>query len=138
MKTPLIDEFLAADAGRPFARFRKDAQDILAAFLEAAARKPGELDSASVEAALRSVVPRMKKQRLADALPLFPAFLAFAGEQAGLKDAAPLAEEARMRAGELADGEKNREPVKRQGPDAGRNDPCPCGSGKKFKKCCGK
>lgn len=21
--------------------------------------------------------------------------------------------------------------------EAGRNDPCPCGSGKKFKKCCG-
>lgn len=29
-------------------------------------------------------------------------------------------------------------PVKREGPRAGRNDPCPCGSGKKFKKCCGK
>ncbi|MDH4162586.1 MAG: YchJ family protein [Nitrospirota bacterium] len=28
-------------------------------------------------------------------------------------------------------------PVKREGPKAGRNDPCPCGSGKKFKKCCG-
>jgi SEC-C motif-containing protein len=26
----------------------------------------------------------------------------------------------------------------RQGPKIGRNDPCPCGSGKKFKKCCGK
>lgn len=25
----------------------------------------------------------------------------------------------------------------RQGPKVGRNDPCPCGSGKKFKKCCG-
>lgn len=25
----------------------------------------------------------------------------------------------------------------RQGPRAGRNDPCPCGSGKKFKRCCG-
>jgi len=24
-----------------------------------------------------------------------------------------------------------------QGPKVGRNDPCPCGSGKKFKKCCG-
>jgi hypothetical protein len=24
------------------------------------------------------------------------------------------------------------------GPKVGRNDPCPCGSGKKFKKCCGK
>jgi SEC-C motif-containing protein len=26
----------------------------------------------------------------------------------------------------------------RQGPKTGRNDPCPCDSGKKFKKCCGK
>jgi preprotein translocase subunit SecA len=29
------------------------------------------------------------------------------------------------------------EPVKRKGPQVGRNDPCPCGSGKKYKKCCG-
>jgi len=29
------------------------------------------------------------------------------------------------------------EPVVRSGPKIGRNDPCPCGSGKKFKKCCG-
>jgi uncharacterized protein YecA (UPF0149 family) len=27
-------------------------------------------------------------------------------------------------------------PVTREVPKAGRNDPCPCGSGKKFKKCC--
>ena len=27
--------------------------------------------------------------------------------------------------------------VIRGGPKIGRNDPCPCGSGKKFKKCCG-
>jgi preprotein translocase subunit SecA len=27
---------------------------------------------------------------------------------------------------------------KRTGPKVGRNDPCPCGSGKKFKQCCGK
>jgi hypothetical protein len=27
--------------------------------------------------------------------------------------------------------------VPRSGPKVGRNDPCPCGSGKKFKKCCG-
>ena len=25
----------------------------------------------------------------------------------------------------------------RTGPKVGRNDPCPCGSGRKFKKCCG-
>jgi len=27
-------------------------------------------------------------------------------------------------------------PAERSGPKVGRNDPCPCGSGKKFKKCC--
>lgn len=27
---------------------------------------------------------------------------------------------------------------KRTGPKVGRNDPCPCGSGKKYKQCCGK
>jgi SEC-C motif-containing protein len=29
------------------------------------------------------------------------------------------------------------EPVHRDAPKVGRNDPCPCGSGKKYKKCCG-
>ncbi len=29
-------------------------------------------------------------------------------------------------------------PIKNQGPQVGRNDPCPCGSGKKYKNCCGK
>ena len=28
-------------------------------------------------------------------------------------------------------------PIVRTEPKVGRNDPCPCGSGKKFKKCCG-
>jgi hypothetical protein len=27
-------------------------------------------------------------------------------------------------------------PIRREKPPVGRNDPCPCGSGKKFKKCC--
>ena len=29
-------------------------------------------------------------------------------------------------------------PYVREEPKIGRNDPCPCGSGKKYKKCCGK
>lgn len=28
-------------------------------------------------------------------------------------------------------------PFRREAPKVGRNDPCPCGSGKKYKKCCG-
>jgi preprotein translocase subunit SecA len=30
-----------------------------------------------------------------------------------------------------------KQPVKRSAVKVGRNDPCPCGSGKKYKKCCG-
>ncbi|WP_415242478.1 SEC-C metal-binding domain-containing protein [Zhongshania sp.] len=28
-------------------------------------------------------------------------------------------------------------PVTRTAPKVGRNEPCPCGNGRKFKKCCG-
>jgi preprotein translocase subunit SecA len=34
------------------------------------------------------------------------------------------------------EGEDRKKPVKRE-QKVGRNDPCPCGSGKKYKKCCG-
>ncbi len=30
------------------------------------------------------------------------------------------------------------DPLKRVSPKVGRNSPCPCGSGKKYKKCCGR
>jgi preprotein translocase subunit SecA len=30
------------------------------------------------------------------------------------------------------------QPIRRTQPKVGRNAPCPCGSGKKFKKCCGR
>ena len=33
--------------------------------------------------------------------------------------------------------ESRKKPVKRKDAKIGRNDPCPCGSGKKYKKCCG-
>jgi len=31
---------------------------------------------------------------------------------------------------------KQAKPIRHRGEKVGRNDPCPCGSGKKFKKCC--
>lgn len=36
-----------------------------------------------------------------------------------------------------SDDEARKEPVRRKNEKIGRNDPCPCGSGKKYKKCCG-
>ena len=39
----------------------------------------------------------------------------------------------------LSHGEEGAKPatIRREGKKIGRNDPCPCGSGKKYKKCCG-
>ena len=37
-----------------------------------------------------------------------------------------------------AQGEKKIETIVREQPKVGRNTPCPCGSGKKYKQCCGK
>ena len=37
---------------------------------------------------------------------------------------------------ELIENTEKVEPIK-AGKGPGRNDPCPCGSGKKYKKCCG-
>ena len=36
----------------------------------------------------------------------------------------------------FTDGKSVSGPVQRVGEKIGRNDPCPCGSGKKYKKCC--
>ena len=35
-------------------------------------------------------------------------------------------------------GERKVKQIRLAGPKVGRNEPCPCGSGKKYKKCCGK
>jgi len=37
-----------------------------------------------------------------------------------------------------AQGEQKIETIRREKPKVGRNAPCPCGSGKKYKQCCGK
>jgi preprotein translocase subunit SecA len=40
--------------------------------------------------------------------------------------------------GSNSGGETRKQPVKRSEKKVGRNAPCPCGSGKKYKKCCGR
>jgi preprotein translocase subunit SecA len=39
---------------------------------------------------------------------------------------------------EQTQSDKKPEPFRKKTPDIGRNQPCPCGSGKKYKNCCGK
>lgn len=38
----------------------------------------------------------------------------------------------------FVDGQIINDPIVRDTPKVGRNEPCPCNSGKKFKKCCGR
>ena len=37
----------------------------------------------------------------------------------------------------ITSGEEANKPIVKKGRKVGRNEPCPCGSGKKYKKCCG-
>ena len=57
-------------------------------------------------------------------------------ESAGMGFTAP-PQGARQSAQAPPQNQQQRQPISVE-EKTGRNDPCPCGSGKKFKKCCGK
>ncbi len=70
-------------------------------------------------------------------------------ERSALREARKMAEDTTLTSAApppgQALGEARREangapqaPFKRKTPKVGRNDPCPCGSGRKYKKCCGR
>ncbi len=48
------------------------------------------------------------------------------------------APDAEVSAPSEAEAEQAIDPIRNMSPRVGRNDPCPCGSGKKFKNCCGR
>jgi preprotein translocase subunit SecA len=60
-------------------------------------------------------------------------------ETAAIKEEArPASEIEQQQQAAIAGTEADRklEPIRNMGPKVGRNDPCPCGSGKKYKQCC--
>jgi len=54
------------------------------------------------------------------------------------EEARPASEIERQQQAAIAgtEADKKLEPIRNLGPRIGRNDPCPCGSGKKYKQCC--
>ena len=71
-----------------------------------------------------------------------PAQPAIAAAAAAATAAGTLAQrrdlEAAGRAGSPGGAVRKRQPARRSASAVGRNEPCPCGSGKKYKQCCGK
>jgi preprotein translocase subunit SecA len=62
------------------------------------------------------------------------------GMKAGAQQAAGPAGTGAIEASPMAEASERgkKKPVRRTEAKVGRNDPCPCGSGKKYKKCCGR
>lgn len=128
-------EFLASDAAMAF---RPDVREaggpMLAAFLAAACRRSGGgLDDVEVGHLARALALDLTSACPTAARPELPrlaaAFLAFLQETGRLADGAAMGEALLAGAVPVED----RAPA----PAIGRNDPCHCGSGRKYKKCCG-
>jgi hypothetical protein len=137
MNDKAVADFLAHNLSAPYRYMGRDMTDILNAFLDAAGQKASELDAPSVDKALQSIIPRMKRTRLGDSPKMIGGFIEWAGIALLLPRADSIAKEAIKRGEALAkEDEAKRQPVKNVAAEPGRNDPCACGSGKKFKKCC--
>jgi len=118
------------------------AADFLRAACEAEGIGPGDVGEIGFRAAMLERIPALElpevvRARAPDILALFLEALQAQGRHPGgasfVRALAPAYRE-RLRPG----GGVRTPPLKRGAAPIGRNDPCPCGSGKKFKKCCGR
>lgn len=109
----------------PFQEYRRESGDLFRAFLDQVMFETIKvLSLVQIEGA--QDVAEYEAQQVAEK----PTNL-----QATHPDAAGLHDEQAARAEEAADQEGT---YRRELPKVGRNDPCPCGSGQKYKQCCGK
>ncbi len=138
-----VSDFMERPAASSGAgRIGPAAPDVLASFLEGACHSghaPADIDAHDVAHALLDHVATLDLSRGAhDAVPSFVAsFLGDLEDVGRLAGGRTLANQAR--AIEAAYRERVLRGVRverRAAPKIGRNDPCPCGSGKKYKKCC--
>jgi hypothetical protein len=139
-----VADFEHGDGLRPFgARTRELSGHLLTRFHVAACDARGaaasELEESDVAAALTGELARLDLDASvkADVPALVGAYLAELERQGRLADGARLGAFARASKArfDAAAGGKAK-PFVRPGSELGRNDPCPCGSGKKYKKCC--
>ncbi len=122
---------------------REYAPSVLVAFLEAACAPrdvdPADLEERDMKPALLDGVARLEiPGSVREDLPALCADLLEGLEAEGRLDGgSTLARTVRaLRGAYLEAAGGTTKPIVRPGARLGRNDPCPCGSGRKYKKCC--
>ena len=139
-----VIDFCISDHLRPFPAPARDiAGSLLQTFLKAAcdARtiEPEDLEESDIRTALLGPVAQLaiSDEARPEVPALCAALLAYLEEEGRLGGGKLLAAFTRALSDaylEQASGKPK--PIVRAGARLGRNDPCPCGSGKKYKKCC--
>lgn len=139
-----VADFCTSDLIRAFpSALREHAPGVLVKFVVAACEvreiEPGELEEADLKTALLGTVAKLNlPDEVKSKLPaLCGALLGHMESEGRLSDGQLLGAYVRalhVAFDEAASGKPK--PIVRPGSRLGRNDPCPCGSGKKYKKCC--
>ncbi len=126
---------------------KENAESLLMAFFREAgprgiasldALKPKDVEEILFGPMARLDIPAERKRALPELLEGFFGFLKDSGRfpPAGAWRMCIEAVQGRFRDSVRDDGTVKGTTFKKNYSDVGRNDPCPCGSGKKFKKCC--
>ncbi len=147
MSRELIDDWVAdfvqTDALHDFAAETRDgAAGVLTQFLCTACEPdvhPAEIEESHVRRALLDHVARLKLPEAAarQAPNLCAGLLEWLQDQGRLGGGRSLAAYCRALRPAFEEAHAGKvKPIRRPGSAIGRNDPCPCGSGLKYKKCC--
>jgi hypothetical protein len=127
---------------------KEHAEQVLSAFFDRAALRgapslaaltPAVVEMVLLQDMARLVLPHASKQALPELLDGFFGFLKESGRfpAAGVLQVVAESLAPKFRASLREDGSVKGETVRNVSATVGRNDPCFCGSGLKFKKCCG-
>lgn len=139
-----IGDFCTSDAIREFPPATRDyAADVLLKFMVAACAvrdiEPSDVEEADLKTALLGTVAKLNLPESVKAkVPsICGAFLAFLESEGRLSGGRLLGAFVRALADAFKDAASGKaKPIVRPGSRLNRNEPCPCGSGKKYKKCC--
>jgi len=139
-----VGDFCGSDAARSFSNgTREYAPELLTNFLVAACEardtEPEDLEESDLKPALLKLARLELPQSVKAEVPgLCGAMLADLESQGRVSGGRMLGAYVRALGEAFAEAASGKpKPVNRPGSRIGRNDPCPCGSGRKYKKCCG-